>query len=372
MIELLADIVARLRAGVYPNEAAVREGIVVPILRALGWDTFDPGQVQPEFHSAAGFIDYALLRNRRPIVLIEVKAVGRSLEGDKQLFRYCFEEGVPLAVLTDGRGWNFYLPGGLGRLDERRVYSLQLDDRSASDSTDVLNRYLARYRVIDRSAIAAAQEDHDRATDQREATAALPEAWSDLVVEEDERIVEALQDKAEAVSGFRPSSANALEFLQGLHGAGLFRSAHQSRQGSSPLTVTKLPIRDVVPPATLGMQEQAPSDRLIDYTLFGERCSAPNASRALVDILRVIVARDLTRIEALSEKVRSRGRSHIARTPQEINPKRPDLARGEEIATGWLVGLTISNRDKAMIIRTACEIFSLECPRDVDLTLPNA
>ena len=35
------------------------------------------------------------------------------------------------------------------------------------------------------------------------------------------------------------------------------------------------------------------------------------------------------------------------------------------------VGLNIANRTKMSIIRTACEIYSLKMPDDVDVTLPN-
>ncbi|HEX2795062.1 MAG TPA: hypothetical protein VHN58_11600, partial [Croceicoccus sp.] len=175
MIDLLRAIVARLQTRSYSNEAAVREGVVVPILRELGWNTHDPDEVRPEYPNPAGRVDYALLRQGgRPAVLVEVKAVGRSLEGDRQLFGYCFEEGVPLAVLTDGRSWNFYLPAGIGRIDERRVHSLQLTDRTAEESEAVLVRYLARERILDRSAFAAAREDHDKAINSREAKMTLP------------------------------------------------------------------------------------------------------------------------------------------------------------------------------------------------------
>lgn len=86
MIGLITAIRDRLRAGAYTNEAAVREGIIVPVLRELGWDTNDPDQVSPEYPNEGGFADYGLFnRPGRMAVVIEAKAVGRSLDGDKQL-----------------------------------------------------------------------------------------------------------------------------------------------------------------------------------------------------------------------------------------------------------------------------------------------
>ncbi len=125
--ELLNRIKSRLAEGAYPNEASVSHGIVAPILRALGWDDSDPEQVMPEYSSGGRRVDFALCgTSRRPTFFIEVKGVGRALEGDRQLFEYAFHEGIPLCLLTDGRDWSFYLPGGQGSYDERRAIETSL------------------------------------------------------------------------------------------------------------------------------------------------------------------------------------------------------------------------------------------------------
>src|SRR5687768_16782603 len=119
MEQLLDRIRGRLAGGAYSNEAAVSLGILTPILGALGWDVSDPDQIAPEYSSGRGRVDFALcLPPRRPAIFIEVKGVGRSLEGDRQLFEYAFHEGVPLCVLTDGREWSFYLPSGQGNYED--------------------------------------------------------------------------------------------------------------------------------------------------------------------------------------------------------------------------------------------------------------
>ena len=371
MIGLIADIGQRLRTRAYANEAAVREGIVIPVLRELGWDPADPDQVRPEHSNEAGRADYALFSRRRQMaVLIEVKAVGRSLDGDKQLFRYCFEEGAPLAILTDGQSWNFYLPSGRGSPNERRFYSLQLNERSPAEAAEILERYLSRERVFDLSAFRRAAEDYEQAVSQREAVAALPEAWLELVNEASAAVIKALLDKAEALSGYRPSSAEAALFLRQVGGAKPYASTSSGAASSGAALQSRNQTMSEPPPPML--PANGADDRAINYVLLGEQYSAPNASRALVDILRTVVARDISKLPELGGMVRSRSRSHIAQSPEEINPARPDLARGEEIADGWLVGLTISNRDKMMIIRATCELYGLSMPVDLDLELPNS
>jgi hypothetical protein len=106
--------------------------------------------------------------------------------------------------------------------------------------------------------------------------------------------------------------------------------------------------------------------------LFGDERSAPNASVALTQVLTEIAAKDPSKLALVSDEVRTARRNHIARTPKEINPGRPDLARAAEIAPGWLVGLNIANRDKMMIIRAACKVYGISIPADLNIVLPNA
>jgi predicted type IV restriction endonuclease len=207
MIDLLSRIRSRLAQGAFPNEAAVSHGILVPLLQALDWDPAEPDQVMPEYSSGRGRVDFALCGSpARPSVFIEVKGVGRSLDGDRQLFEYAFHEGVPLCVLTDGREWSFYLPSGQGSYEDRRVYRLQLDDRSPEDSEATLQRYLGRERVRSGAALDAATQDYRDAAAKREAARVLPRAWSQLVQGPEDLLVELLSDQAEALGGFRPEA----------------------------------------------------------------------------------------------------------------------------------------------------------------------
>ena len=85
----------------------------------------------PEFSLEGRRVDFALCHPaNRPAVFVEVKKVGGAKGADKQLFEYAFHSGVPMAILTDGQEWSFYLPGEQGRYDERRVYKLDLLERN--------------------------------------------------------------------------------------------------------------------------------------------------------------------------------------------------------------------------------------------------
>jgi len=372
MIQLLARIRSRLAAGAYGNEAAVSHGIVTPILNALGWDSADPDQLAPEFSLNRGRVDFALLGSgRRPSVFIEVKGVGRSVDGDRQLFEYAFHEGVPLCVLTDGRDWSFYLPSGQGSYEDRRVYRLQLDDRDPAESEAALTRYLGRDRVRSNVAFEDAQRDYRDAAGRREAATTIPRAWAELLSEREELLLELVADKAELMCGFRPMMSDVLGFLGDLrHREG---TSHPTRAAHSDRRAAPSPQPTVAALAPSPTSTPAPaSSRGIAYRLFGKDQVASSANVALVQILEALVSTDPTKIPDLAAKVQGRSRNHIARSTQEIYPARPDLARAAEFHPGWLVGLNIANREKMGIIRSACLVYGLTMPGDLTIDLPNA
>jgi len=109
--EDLLDIRAGIATGRYVNETTVSQGIVQRLLHSLGWPVYDTEVVAPEYSLSGRRADYALCHPpREPVILVEVKQVGQSKGADRQLFEYAFHKGVPMAILTDGQEWNFFLP----------------------------------------------------------------------------------------------------------------------------------------------------------------------------------------------------------------------------------------------------------------------
>lgn len=348
MIELIEQIRQNLRAFAYPNEASISHGIVTPILQALGWNTADPKQLVPEYTVERQRVDFALLgAGKKPAVFIEVKGQGLAAQGDKQLFGYAFHSGVPLCVLTDGAEWSFYLPGGQGSYEDRRVYRLQLDERSPEECEQILTRYLQRQRVCSGEAYEEAQRDHKAAASRREAIAALPLAWSDLLGEPDGTLMSLVRDKAESLCGYPPTDEDVTEFLVGMVDQ---RTVRTQAANLAP---------EKAEPSAAEAEEPEPLPaRKITATLLGRVYHYENASDALTELLRLIVKRDPSRIPDLAARVRVRERSHIASTRQEIHAERPS-SRTAEIAPGWFVNLNLSNKQKKRILDAACVTYEL-------------
>lgn len=375
----LEDVLNRVRRRLagpgYGNEASVSQGVVLPILAALGWDTTDTDEVAPEFANERGRVDYALCNSgRRPTIFIEVKGVGRSLDGDRQLFEYAFHTGVPLCLLTDGREWAFYLPGGQGTYEDRRVYRLQLDERAPAEAVERLRRYLGRERVRSGDAQEDARRDHRDIAAKREAALALPRAWAELVSKGEDLLLELLAEEAEQLCGVRPPSGEVQRFLRSLSPGNLpspemtpsraVKRSDELRSGAARADEA------AAPPTATSPSPRKPLGKLI-YSWSGEEFSAPTAAAATVEILRRVCARHPDRMPELAERVQGRRRNNIARSPQEINPDRPELAKAVEIIDGWLVGLHTANREKMKVIRAACDVMGVNFGTELQIELPN-
>jgi len=138
------------------------------------------------------------------VIFIEVKAVGKAEGADRQLFEYAFHKGVPLAILTDGKEWHFYLPAEEGEYQERRVYKLDIVEREPEDISKYFDRYLQYGRVCSGKAIEAARSDYHDVSRRRKINATLPNAWNRLIEEKDEILLELLAEKVEVLCGYKP------------------------------------------------------------------------------------------------------------------------------------------------------------------------
>lgn len=86
------------------NEAAVRQQIIDPVLRELGWDIENPDEVVPEDNTGeGGFPDYSLLKDNRKIILLEAKKLREeTMQNIKQLARYSSDVGSRYGLITNG------------------------------------------------------------------------------------------------------------------------------------------------------------------------------------------------------------------------------------------------------------------------------
>lgn len=136
--ESLRAIAERVKShsSTMATEEAVKTAVVLPFLRALGYDVFDPTEVVPEFTADAvgkkgEKVDYAIKIDGEIRILIECKPISVQLEKKHldQLFRYFTVTNAKFAILTNGRTFNFYTDlEAANKLDTRPFFVFDVTD----------------------------------------------------------------------------------------------------------------------------------------------------------------------------------------------------------------------------------------------------
>lgn len=112
-VKELAKRIDSLRNSVQTEEAT-KHSFVMPFISLLGYDVFNPNIVIPEFTADIGKkkgekVDYAIIQDNKPLILIEVKTHTENLDNhDKQLERYFTVTESRFGILTNGIEYRFY------------------------------------------------------------------------------------------------------------------------------------------------------------------------------------------------------------------------------------------------------------------------
>lgn len=368
MDELIDRIRAGLEGGLYPSERAVSTSIVVPILRSLGWDDSDPAQVMPEYTNPRGRVDYALsARANSPAVFVEVKRVGQSADADKQLFEYAFHEGAQIAVLTDGRLWNFYLPGQHGSYQDRRVYQLDIVERATPEIVLRFRRYLAKARIASGDALTDAQGDYRASASRREAELTLPKAWAQILAEPDGLLMELVRERTEALCGHKPSDAAVEAFLKSRQGSDAVVPVAQ-RIPRTTGSLASVPAPQSIAKVAPEVQEQPATSGKNRWRVAELAGVEKNGVDTLVATLAALFEKYPARQETMAAAVRTRGRNNIARAIEEIYPNKPEIAfrNHRQLPGGWFVGTNESSATKTRIVSQAAAAVGLAMGRDIE------
>jgi type I restriction-modification system DNA methylase subunit len=86
------------------TEQQTRVSYILPLFRALGWDTESPAEMSAEEQISRGFVDFGFYLNGVPAFYLETKRVREGVskpEYMKQAINYSYLKGVTWAVLTD-------------------------------------------------------------------------------------------------------------------------------------------------------------------------------------------------------------------------------------------------------------------------------
>lgn len=134
------------------TEEATKTAFILPMINALGYDVFDPTEVVPEMDCdlikvKGEKIDYAIIKDGDPIMLIECKGSKQVLDlHSTQLQKYFVASKSRFGVLTNGVEWRFYTDiDKLNIMDTKPFLVVNMLDLSNDDIEQLKKFHKAYY-----------------------------------------------------------------------------------------------------------------------------------------------------------------------------------------------------------------------------------
>ena len=145
----IAHILAHKQHLSEANEATTQQYVILPILRALGWDDANLASMEilPEYPVEGGSVDYALQVAEKIALLIECKKWNEPLDRhEDQIVNYAFKAGVRIVGLTNGKIWRFYFSWIEGSPVSERIFC-KIDIEDPVNAISDLEKYLLKSNV---------------------------------------------------------------------------------------------------------------------------------------------------------------------------------------------------------------------------------
>jgi hypothetical protein len=154
-IQQIVEKIAKQKDSI-ATEEATKNSFVMPVIAALGYDVFNPFEVVPEMDCdlvkrKGEKIDYAIMKDENPILLIECKHCKQNLNlHDTQLQRYFVASKARFGVLTNGIEYRFYTDlEKVNIMDEKPFLVVNMLDLSDNDIEQLKKFHKSYYNEQD-------------------------------------------------------------------------------------------------------------------------------------------------------------------------------------------------------------------------------
>lgn len=190
LIDTLSQLSNRL-PNIMPSlqtEESTKNALIMPFLMALGYNVFDPTEVIPEYTADVGTkkgekVDYVIMRDGAPAILIECKSAGTNLGTvhSSQLYRYFTTTTARFGILTNGVIYKFFTDSekanimdekpffefSLERIDTKVVEEIKKFSKTQYDEENILSnaadlKYKKQFRLLFNEELESVSEDFVR------------------------------------------------------------------------------------------------------------------------------------------------------------------------------------------------------------------
>ncbi|MBU3026127.1 type I restriction endonuclease [Zobellia galactanivorans] len=152
-LKALAEKIGKLKEKI-DTEESTKHAFVLPFINLLGYDTFDPTEVVPEFTADLGLkkgekVDYAIFQDDQPIIIIECKNWKEKLNShNSQLFRYFHTTKTRFALLTNGIEYRFYTDlEAANKMDEKPFLEFNITELKENTVHEIAKFHKSNFDV---------------------------------------------------------------------------------------------------------------------------------------------------------------------------------------------------------------------------------
>ena len=355
--EFVSSVKKKLGKNIFESEAAVSMMIVLPVLKHLGWPTDNPLYVCPEYPLEGRKVDYGLKisegKEEGLRCIIEVKAVGNIRDADRQLFEYAFHAGTPLAVLTDGKLWRFYLTLAAGRYKERLVRTLDFEEHSTEEVIEGLMRYISFDNTRSGKAKKNAESDLSERITKIEAKENISTAWENLLDGTSDKLVNLLIEETSLTSS-APERSDVEKFLSNL----------KTPEQKPELLSHKKPPKPE--------PEKPKKKRETSFILLGEGYTEKTMKDAFAKIMEILAVRDKDFLSRLASSLPAgKSRKWLSQNRAGLGRHEWVRAASRKLPGGWFLNTHSSTDMKIKILRKACEVAGIPFGEPRGLKIPS-
>jgi negative regulator of replication initiation len=191
----------------------------------------------------------------------------------------------------------------------------------------------------------------------------LPEAWQELLKEQDEILVELIADKVESLCGFKPEPDTVRTFLD---------RVLVPQPPPAPVIPQQKPVSGSQPtPIRFTLTNSSPTEDFSGFILRGQCYQERNAIETLFRVFEILSKTDPSFFQQYAALPKhGRKRRYLAQDRMQLYPGRPDLCEqySQQRFPGWWIGTNYSRSTIRHAIELACEVANIRFGSDLTLT----
>lgn len=213
LLEFIKKIQSDSRFGAF-DEAAIKQGVVLKILSLLDWDPFDVDEVLPEYEIQGSKVDFCLKKQKTNKVFILVRKNGEDLQKHQdKILSLSIQGKVPIAILTNGLTWWFFLPLVQGSAEEKKFLAIDMATQKAEEASETFENFLTKESILSGETEKAAEDIYTARQRDFFIKETLPKAWAQIMSDPKKWLADILGSVTEEMCGYHPDREVIEEFI---------------------------------------------------------------------------------------------------------------------------------------------------------------